>query len=143
MSFLFIFLIGEILLPSIQGASLRWITQREGGQTSNNMITDYYNQQFNKVSPETAIFPSSSDLPPWSSYPPPVPLWAIHKPRRQFRPFFGIFSIPMRPSSPPPPTSAVFQSDCQPDGSTGNLPLACIAIIEALRDNDVDGEDSV
>ena len=81
------------------------------------------------VVPVRVILPKASDFPPWSSYPPPVPLWAIHKPRRQFRPYFGTFSVPIRPSSPPP-SSVTFQTDCQPDLSTGNLPLACIAIIQ-------------
>merc|ERR1739838_532573 len=76
---------------------------------------------------------------PWKSYPPPIPLWAINKPRREFRPFFGMFSVPLKPSSP---LSTPLQPDCMPDTVTGNLPISCIAIIQALRDNDVNNLDS-
>merc|ERR1711915_302786 len=66
-----------------------------------------------------------SDLPPWSSYPPPIPLWAIRKPRREFRPFFGMLPLPLQPVHPITP----IQTDCSPSGFW-NLPLHCIAIIE-------------
>merc|ERR1711892_1140159 len=89
-------------------------------------------------------------------YPPPIPLWALTKPRRVFHPFFGKFSLPHNPdvitsspspsttqssstyttpsttpSTPPPPTNS-----CRPDPVTDNLPWDCIDIIQALRDGE-------
>jgi hypothetical protein len=40
---------GELLLPHhSHGAALRWVTQREGGHITNNMITGNNSHQFNK-----------------------------------------------------------------------------------------------
>merc|ERR1712115_163632 len=58
-------------------------------------------------------------LTPWPSYPPPLPLWALHRPTRAFLPFFG-----------PPPPDSDSAVDCSPNLDTGNLPLHCIDIIQ-------------
>jgi hypothetical protein len=31
-----------------------------------------------------------NDLGPYPSYPPPLPLWALNRPRRKFEPYFGL-----------------------------------------------------
>ena len=74
---------------------------------------------------------------PWGSYPPPIPLWALKKPRRDFHPYFGIFQSaqttststkPPSTSSTPPTTGD--SSSCRPDIVSGNLPWECIEIIQ-------------
>merc|ERR1711892_409685 len=123
-----IFLLAEIFLPGqVEATPLRLLTQRGNGVSESG-----YNHQFNTVLPFRAI------LPPWSSYPPPVPLWAIRKPRREFWPYFGLHSPPGQGR---PQQLVPFQSNCQPESSTGNLPINCISIVEALRDNDVKTEE--
>eukprot|EP00092_Neocalanus_flemingeri_P029243 GFUD01031748.1.p1 GENE.GFUD01031748.1~~GFUD01031748.1.p1 ORF type:complete len:157 (-),score=38.08 GFUD01031748.1:70-540(-) len=117
-------------------AAYRW-TQQMGEETIQKDLYGENNsmRQANEV---------TSNWPFWISYPPPVPLWAISKPRREFRPFFGMFTVTTSPPpiTPSPPSSQPLQSDCRPDTLTGNLPLSCIVIIQALRDNDVDTVDS-
>ena len=58
--------------------------------------------------------------PPWPSYPPPRPPWALHRPTRAFVPFFG---SPFLPTTSSP-------NYCNPDPVTGNLPFDCVDIIE-------------
>jgi len=67
-------------------------------------------------------------LPPYPSYPPPLPLWAINKPRRRFEPFFGPKRQKPTPSPAPPtstpalPTQSPFFQPCRP------LPTYCDSI---------------
>eukprot|EP00090_Calanus_glacialis_P017781 TRINITY_DN27599_c0_g1_i1.p1 TRINITY_DN27599_c0_g1~~TRINITY_DN27599_c0_g1_i1.p1 ORF type:complete len:185 (-),score=42.79 TRINITY_DN27599_c0_g1_i1:94-648(-) len=103
----------------------------------------------------------------YGSYPPPLPLWAISKPRRKFVPYFGLDQTTKPPTTTttqePTPSCQHLPPSCwstpqylplplncidicsldsvstlQPTLSTcstfpsGNLPLQCIQIIEAL-----------
>merc|ERR1712106_739024 len=82
-------------------------------QRGNGVSERGYNHQFNTVLP-------------------------IRKPRREFWPYFGLLSPPGQGR---PQQLVPFQSACRPESSTGNLPINCISIIEALRDNDVKTEE--
>eukprot|EP00090_Calanus_glacialis_P021975 TRINITY_DN33898_c0_g1_i1.p1 TRINITY_DN33898_c0_g1~~TRINITY_DN33898_c0_g1_i1.p1 ORF type:complete len:186 (-),score=40.12 TRINITY_DN33898_c0_g1_i1:90-647(-) len=103
---------------------------------------------------------SKNKIQLWPSYPPPLPLWALSKPRRDFHPYFGKLSITQNPtvitSSPTqPPIPSTTQSipssttqpsqpiTCRPDPVTDNLPWDCIDIIQALRDNAVFEDEDV
>ena len=87
------------------------------------------------------LLPESSRYnKPWSSYPPPVPLWAITKPRRDYLPFFGYHSSsnhhppststtsttsntsPPSTTSSPIPSSTDSTVTCRPDPVSDNLP---------------------
>merc|ERR1711892_1274497 len=118
---------------------------------------DFRFPEINSVDGDSDKRTGTSKYPqPWSSYPPPIPLWALTKPRRVFHPYFGKFSLTHNPdvitSSPtpsttlssttyttpsttpstsPPPTNS-----CRPDPVTDNLPWDCIDIIQALRDGE-------
>merc|ERR1711971_1318276 len=78
---------------------------------------------------------TGSWLPPYMypSYPPPIPLWAIGKPRRKFVPYFGKHYKP--PTTTTTAKPAVLDSSCShlPSSCWNNspylpLPLECIDI---------------
>lgn len=144
--YIFLFLVLGKVLPTVEKYS-----PYEGGLAN---TVGWLKEGFlfpDKVTDRDTVKTESSRYnKPWSSYPPPIPLWAITKPRRDFLPFFGYYSSSTHhPPSPPTissPTSAPFTTSsatpssissttasavtCRPDPVNDNLPLECIQIID-------------
>ena len=88
-------------------------------------------------------FPTGSWIAPYMypSYPPPIPLWAIGKPRRKFVPYFGkhFTTTTTTTTSTTTPSPAVLDSSCShlPSSCWNNspylpLPIDCIGLIQNI-----------